>query len=53
MQVDRNAVASFKGQPFAELTFLQWLSVAVNRLADIEGLFGQAMETLILTGFSF
>ncbi|XP_035994265.1 leucine-rich repeat-containing protein 23 isoform X1 [Fundulus heteroclitus] len=52
LKVDRNAVASFIGQPFAELTFLQWLSVAVNRLTDTDGLVGPSLETLILTGNS-
>uniref|UniRef100_A0A4W6ERF4 Leucine-rich repeat-containing protein 23 n=1 Tax=Lates calcarifer TaxID=8187 RepID=A0A4W6ERF4_LATCA len=41
-----------KGQPFAQLTYLQWLSMAVNRLTDLDGLVGPALETLNLTGNS-
>lgn len=43
-------MASFKEQPLARLTYLQWLSVAANRLTDLDGLVGPALETLILTG---
>ncbi|KAM6924389.1 leucine-rich repeat-containing protein 23 [Xenentodon cancila] len=50
LKVDNNAVACFKGQPFGELTYLQWLSVAINRLVDIDGLVGPALESLNLTG---
>ncbi|XP_029011012.1 leucine-rich repeat-containing protein 23 [Betta splendens] len=52
LKVDNNSVGSFKGQPFAQLTFLQWLSMAVNQLTDLDGLVGPALETLILTGNS-
>ncbi len=52
LQVDGNAIASFKGQPFAQLTFLQWLSMAVNRLTDLDGLVGAALESLSLSGWS-
>lgn len=51
LQVDNNAVASFRGQPFSELLYLQWLSIATNRLTDLDGLSGPALESLILTGF--
>lgn len=51
LQADNNAVVSIKGQPFSELFYLQWLSIATNRLTDIDGLSGPALESLILTGF--
>ncbi|XP_059189241.1 leucine-rich repeat-containing protein 23 isoform X2 [Centropristis striata] len=50
LKVDNNAVACFKGQPFAHLTYLQWLSMAVNRLTDLDGLVGPALESLNLSG---
>ncbi|KAM4562840.1 leucine-rich repeat-containing protein 23 [Odontesthes bonariensis] len=50
LKVDSNAVASFRGQPFAGLTYLQWLSMAVNRLTNLDGLAGPALESLNLTG---
>ncbi|XP_026223781.1 leucine-rich repeat-containing protein 23 [Anabas testudineus] len=52
LKVDNNAVACFKGQPFAQLTYLQWLSMAVNQLTELDGLTGPALESLILTGNS-
>uniref|UniRef100_A0A3Q1FDW2 Leucine-rich repeat-containing protein 23 n=1 Tax=Acanthochromis polyacanthus TaxID=80966 RepID=A0A3Q1FDW2_9TELE len=53
LKVDNNAVASFKGQPFAQLPFLQLLSMAGNRLTDIDGLAAPSLERLNLTGNSF
>ncbi|XP_038595620.1 leucine-rich repeat-containing protein 23 [Micropterus salmoides] len=50
LKVDCNAVACFKGQPFTQLTYLQWLSMASNRLTDLDGLVGPALESLNLTG---
>lgn len=52
LQVDNNAVTCFKGQPFAQLTYLQWLSLAANQLTDVDGLVGPALERLNLTGWS-
>ncbi|XP_070825668.1 leucine-rich repeat-containing protein 23 [Chaetodon trifascialis] len=52
LKADNNAVACFKGQPFAQLTYLQWLSMAGNRLTDLDGLVGPALESLNLTGNS-
>ncbi|XP_023280935.1 leucine-rich repeat-containing protein 23 [Seriola lalandi dorsalis] len=52
LKVDNNAVACFKGQPFAQLTYLQWLSMAVNQLTELDGLVGPALESLNLTGNS-
>lgn len=49
-QVDNNAVASFKGQPFAHLRYLQWLSLAMNLVTELDGLIAPSLETLILTG---
>lgn len=45
-------MARFKEETFTKLTYLQWLSMALNRLTDLDGLVGPAMETLILTGWS-
>ncbi|XP_051282224.1 leucine-rich repeat-containing protein 23 [Dicentrarchus labrax] len=50
LKVDNNAVAYFKGQPFSQLPYLQWLSMAVNRLTDLDGLVGPSLESLNLTG---
>ncbi|XP_056157704.1 leucine-rich repeat-containing protein 23 [Lampris incognitus] len=52
LKIDKNAVASFKGQPLDQLTYLQWLSLTMNKLQDLEGLAGPALENLILTGNS-
>uniref|UniRef100_A0A1A8AJ72 Leucine rich repeat containing 23 n=1 Tax=Nothobranchius furzeri TaxID=105023 RepID=A0A1A8AJ72_NOTFU len=53
LKVDKNAAASFKGQPFAGFPFLQWLSIAANRVTDLDGLVGPAaLESLNLTGNS-
>uniref|UniRef100_A0A669CKP3 Leucine-rich repeat-containing protein 23 n=1 Tax=Oreochromis niloticus TaxID=8128 RepID=A0A669CKP3_ORENI len=50
LKVDNNAVMCFKEQPFAQLTYLQWLSIAMNQLTDVDGLVGPALESLNLTG---
>ncbi|KAI4824009.1 hypothetical protein KUCAC02_012555 [Chaenocephalus aceratus] len=50
LKVDNNAVASFKGQPFAQLTYLQRLSMAGNRITELDGLVGPSLESLNLTG---
>lgn len=34
------------------MIYLQWLSMAVNKLTDLEGLAGPALETLNLIGWS-
>uniref|UniRef100_A0A8C1KF81 Leucine-rich repeat-containing protein 23 n=1 Tax=Cyprinus carpio TaxID=7962 RepID=A0A8C1KF81_CYPCA len=47
---DANLLQRFEGQPFGKLTYLQWLSFASNRLFDVKGLGGPALETLNLTG---
>ncbi|CAM4680212.1 unnamed protein product [Leuciscus chuanchicus] len=47
---DGNLLLSFEGQPFGQLTYLQWLSFANNRLFDVKGIGGPALETLNLTG---
>ena len=43
-------VTRLKGQPLGQLTFLQWLSLALNKLTDLEGLGCPALESLNLTG---
>uniref|UniRef100_A0A3P8S7B7 Leucine-rich repeat-containing protein 23 n=1 Tax=Amphiprion percula TaxID=161767 RepID=A0A3P8S7B7_AMPPE len=53
LKVDNNAVASFNGQPFAQLPFLQLLSMAGNQLTDIDGLAAPSLERLNLTGNGF
>uniref|UniRef100_A0A671UVL5 Leucine-rich repeat-containing protein 23 n=1 Tax=Sparus aurata TaxID=8175 RepID=A0A671UVL5_SPAAU len=50
LKVDNNAVACIKGQPFAQLAYLQWLSMAGNRLTELDDLAGPALECLNLTG---
>uniref|UniRef100_A0A3P9K5X9 Leucine-rich repeat-containing protein 23 n=1 Tax=Oryzias latipes TaxID=8090 RepID=A0A3P9K5X9_ORYLA len=50
LKVDKNDVASFRGQPFAELIYLQRLNMAANQLNDGDGLVGPALESLNLTG---
>ncbi|XP_013766156.1 leucine-rich repeat-containing protein 23 isoform X1 [Pundamilia nyererei] len=50
LKVDNNSVMCFKEQPFAQLTYLQWLSIAMNQLTDVDGLVGPALESLNLTG---
>ncbi|KAK2851471.1 hypothetical protein Q5P01_007747 [Channa striata] len=52
LKVDHNIVDCCEAQPFAKLTYLQWLSMAGNRLTDMEGLTGPALENLNLTGNS-
>lgn len=52
LKVDHNAVACFKGQPFDQLPYLQWLSMASNQLTELDGLVGSALESLSLTGNS-
>ncbi|XP_067302516.1 leucine-rich repeat-containing protein 23 [Pseudorasbora parva] len=47
---DGNLLQSFEGQPFGQLAYLQWLSFAKNRLFDVKGIGGPALETLNLTG---
>ncbi|KAM6976895.1 leucine-rich repeat-containing protein 23 [Aplochiton taeniatus] len=47
---DRNMVTTFKEQKLDQLTYLQWLSLAGNRLSDLEGLGGPALESLNLIG---
>ncbi|KAJ0036733.1 hypothetical protein NQD34_005410 [Periophthalmus magnuspinnatus] len=50
LKADRNEIQSFRRQPFAQLTFLQWLNVAVNLLTDTGDLVGPSLETLNLIG---
>ncbi|XP_061836036.1 leucine-rich repeat-containing protein 23 isoform X1 [Nerophis lumbriciformis] len=49
LKVDKNIVTCFQGQAFAQLVYLQWLSMAANRLTDMDGLVGPALESLILS----
>ncbi|KAG9353185.1 hypothetical protein JZ751_017761 [Albula glossodonta] len=49
---DGNLVRSFTDQPLGQLPYLQWLSLALNRISDLEGLGGAALETLNLIGNS-
>ncbi|KAJ8404651.1 hypothetical protein AAFF_G00335140 [Aldrovandia affinis] len=47
---DGNLVRSFTGQSLGQLAYLQWLSLALNRICDLEGLGGASLESLNLTG---
>ncbi|XP_026854013.2 leucine-rich repeat-containing protein 23 isoform X1 [Electrophorus electricus] len=47
---DGNRIEGFQGQPLGQLTYLQWLSLAVNHLCDVEGLGGPSLESLNLIG---
>uniref|UniRef100_A0A3Q2XMR1 Leucine-rich repeat-containing protein 23 n=1 Tax=Hippocampus comes TaxID=109280 RepID=A0A3Q2XMR1_HIPCM len=46
----KNYVTCFQGQTFSQLAYLQWLSMAANRLTEVEGLVGPALESLNLSG---
>ncbi|XP_036386602.1 leucine-rich repeat-containing protein 23 [Megalops cyprinoides] len=50
LKVDGNLVQGFKGQNLGQLTYLQWLSLALNRICDTEGMGGAALESLNLIG---
>ncbi|XP_031421819.1 leucine-rich repeat-containing protein 23 isoform X2 [Clupea harengus] len=50
LKVDGNQVRELRGQRLEPLTYLQWFSLAKNRLIDVEGLRGPALETLNLIG---
>ncbi|KAL1020523.1 hypothetical protein UPYG_G00001160 [Umbra pygmaea] len=50
LKCDRNMVSGVKGQPLGQLTYLQWLSLALNHLRDLEELEGPALESLNLIG---
>ncbi|XP_034151950.1 leucine-rich repeat-containing protein 23 [Esox lucius] len=50
LKCDGNKVPGFKGQPLGQLMHLQWLSLALNHLKDLEGLEGVGLESLNLTG---
>ena len=45
-------MACFQGQTLSQLTYLQWLSMAMNQLKNLDGLVGPALECLNLTGWS-
>ncbi|KAI7794051.1 leucine-rich repeat-containing protein 23 [Triplophysa rosa] len=47
---DSNLIQRCEGQWFDQLGFLQWLSLASNRLCDVKGLKATALETLNLIG---
>ncbi|KAF4078161.1 hypothetical protein AMELA_G00196130 [Ameiurus melas] len=50
VKADTNQVQSVRGQSLSQLPYLQWLSLMSNRLSDIEGLGGPALENLNLIG---
>ncbi|KAG9269606.1 leucine-rich repeat-containing protein 23 [Astyanax mexicanus] len=50
LKADGNQLPGFRDQPLGQLAYLQWLSLAANRLGDTEGLGGPALESLNLTG---
>ncbi|XP_062871665.1 leucine-rich repeat-containing protein 23 [Trichomycterus rosablanca] len=47
---DANQIQGFKGQQLGQLPYLQWLSLVSNRLTDMKGLDGPALENLNLIG---
>lgn len=47
---DVNQIQELRGQPLGQLPYLQWLSLASNRLIDMEGLDGPSLESLSLSG---
>lgn len=50
LKADANQVQSVRGQPLSQLPYLQWLNLMSNRLNEMEGLDGPALESLNLTG---
>ncbi|KAJ8360812.1 hypothetical protein SKAU_G00173370 [Synaphobranchus kaupii] len=49
---DGNVIQSFTGQPLGQLAYLQWLSLALNRICDLKGLGGPSLESINLIGNS-
>ncbi|XP_051948102.1 leucine-rich repeat-containing protein 23-like isoform X1 [Xyrauchen texanus] len=47
---DGNLIERFDGEMFGQLNYLQWLSLASNRICDVKGFGGPALETLNLIG---
>ncbi|KAJ8259698.1 hypothetical protein GJAV_G00172390 [Gymnothorax javanicus] len=47
---DGNLIHSFVGQPLGQLAYLQWLSLGLNRISDLDGLGGPSLETINLVG---
>lgn len=39
-------------QPLAQFPYLQWLSMVLNRITDLHGLVGPALECVNLNGWS-
>lgn len=38
-------------QPLAQFPYLQWLSMVLNRITDLHGLVGPALESVNLNGW--
>ncbi|XP_061075381.1 leucine-rich repeat-containing protein 23 isoform X1 [Conger conger] len=49
---DGNVIQRFEGQPLGQLAYLQWLSLALNRICDLKGLGGPSLESINLIGNS-
>ncbi|XP_064159960.1 leucine-rich repeat-containing protein 23 [Anguilla rostrata] len=47
---DGNLIRSLAGQPLGQLAYLQWLSLALNRICDLDGLGGPSLESINLIG---
>lgn len=49
-QVDNNCLSCLRMQPLAQFPYLQWLSLVLNRITDLHGLIGPALECVNLNG---
>lgn len=49
-QVDNNCLSCLKMQPLSQFPHLQWLSFVMNRITDLHGLIGPALECVNLKG---
>lgn len=50
-QVDNNCLSCLRMQPLAQFPYLQWLSLVLNRITDLHGLVGPALECVNLNGW--
>lgn len=51
LQVDNNCLSCLRMQPLAQFPYLQWLSLVLNRITDLHGLIGPALECVNLNGW--
>lgn len=50
LKVDNNCLSCLRMQPLAHFPYLQWLSLVLNRVTDLHGLVGPALECVNLNG---